>query len=324
VTDSKGVAQAYDGTSTLMRLLRIYGWGPMLNLGYFRIVELPLLVFGLRPFQKRLAREAVGLLDPRPGERVVEAACGMGWTAWQMARRGVSVLAVDLVDAHIRGARENYGDAPGLSYLVGDASVLAVRKGEGGDPGEGPLEPLAPASVDAILCLEAAFQFGSEGRRSFLRRASEVLRPGGRLVLVDFVWATPHPEEIELLDPDRLVRDTWRFEQFEPLESYRQVAREYGLKEDRLVDWTRPVTTRFQQVGNALLWVGRTAAGRFLLSILRGGGFEYGRKDWEEVRRIIDAHDRVRSRSRYVALVLKKAASEGLDARGCVVHKDWP
>jgi SAM-dependent methyltransferase len=315
--DPARVAGAYDGSTTLMRLLRLYGWGPLLNLGYYRRVELPLLLFGLRPFQKRLALEAIRLLDPRPGERVVEAACGLGWTAQRMARRGARVLGIDLVEAHVVAARRAFGDVPGVSYLVGDATRLALRKEEGGSD----LQPIAPASVDKLLCVEAAFQFGPEGRRSFLRRASEVLRPGGRLVLVDFVWATRHPEEVEALDPRRLVRSTWRFEQFEPLERYREMARECGFVEARLLDWTVPVPQRFQQVANFLLRVGHTAAGRFLLSILRGGGFEYGRKDWEEIREIVEAHDQVRSGSRYVALVLEKPSPEGLDARRGVVHK---
>ncbi len=306
--DPAGVARAYDGSTKLMRLLRVYGWGPMLNLGYFRTLELPLLVFGLRPFQKRLAREAIALLGLRPGERVIEAACGLGWTSAQMARRGARVLGIDLVEGHVLSARRAYGDLAGVSYLVGDATRLAVAKGEGGGSSPAELEPLAAGSADKILCLEAAFQFGAEGRRSFLRRSSEVLRPGGRLVLVDFVWASDRPEEIERLDPSRLVRESWKFEQFEPVERYRAIARECGLREARLLDWTLPVTTRFQQVGNFLLWIGRTSAGRLFLSLVRGGGFEYGQADWQEIRGIIEAHDRVRSGSRYVALVLEKPA----------------
>jgi SAM-dependent methyltransferase len=308
LADPAAVAPAYDGSTKLMRLLRLYGWGPLLNLGYYRIVELPRLIFGLRPFQKRLALQAIQLVDPRPAERVVELACGEGWTAQRMARRGARVLGIDLLEPHVISARRSYGDVPGVSFAVGDATRIAVRKAEGGGPGPGELEPVPAASVDKLLCLEAGFQFGPQGRRGLLRRAAEVLRPGGRLVLVDFVWTTSHPEEIGVLDSRGLVRESWRFEQFEPLERYREIAREYGLVEARLLDWTVPVAARFQQVANFLLQVGRTSAGRLLLSLLRGGGFEYGVEDWREIREIIEAHDRVRTRTRYVALVLEKPA----------------
>ena len=72
------IARTYDGSTLLMELLRKFGWGPLFNLGYFRLIEMSLLVFGLGPFQRRLARKGIELLDPQPGESLVEIGIGHG------------------------------------------------------------------------------------------------------------------------------------------------------------------------------------------------------------------------------------------------------
>lgn len=44
---------------------------------------------------------------------------------------------------------------------------------------------LAYYKADIIFCIEAAFHFD---RAAFLASAAQVLKPGGRLVVVDFAW----------------------------------------------------------------------------------------------------------------------------------------
>jgi SAM-dependent methyltransferase len=281
---------AYDESTALLRGLRMYGWGPLINLGYFRILELPLLALGLGFFQRRLALESLALLDPRPGERILDVACGRGWTTERMARRGAEAVGLDLLERHVLEARRRFGEGPRHRFLQGDSATL----------------PVGAASVDKIHCLDAGFQFGPDGRLAFLREAFRALRPGGRLVLVDFVWTTPDPSEIDAFDPDRSVRDTWCFEEFEPLVRYRERADACGFREVRALDWTTPVLHRFQAIGNAITTLGLYRVPRWILCLFRPAWRRAPLEDWFDVHRVVQAHSRVRQRTRYLAFVLEK------------------
>jgi SAM-dependent methyltransferase len=289
---------AYDESTALLRGLRMYGWGPLLNLGYYRLRELPLLALGLGFFQRRLALESLALLDPRPDERILDVACGRGWTTDRIARRGAEGVGLDLLERHVHEARRRFGEGPSCRFVQGDATCLCV-----GD-----------ASFDKLHCLEAGFQLGPDGRLAFLREAYRALRPGGRLVLVDFVWTTSDPSEIDAFDPDRAVRDTWRFEEFEPLARYRERAAACGFREVRAVDWTTPVLRRFQAVGDLITTLGLYRVPRWILCLFRPAWRRAPLEDWFEVHRVVQAHSRVRQRTRYLAMVLEKPRESAVGA----------
>jgi SAM-dependent methyltransferase len=284
------VEGAYDSSTVLFRGLCRFGWKPLMNLGYFRLHALPMLVFGLAPFQRELVRRSLALLDPRAGECILDAACGLGWSSARIAERGARVIGLDLLADHVADARDRYGSGPDRSWLQGDARSL----------------PLADASLDGVHFLEAGFHLGPEGRLAFLAEAFRVLRPGGRLVLVDFSWASADPAEIESADPERAVRDTWHFEQFEPLERYRERARSCGFRELGIYDWTRPVLDRFQLIGDLITRLGRYTIPRQVLCLLRPSWREAPIEEWIELHRVIQAHSSVRRQTRYVALLLEK------------------
>jgi len=50
-------------------------------------------------------------LDVRPGERVLDVACGNGQFAREMARFGASILAFDVSETFVERARAHSGDA---------------------------------------------------------------------------------------------------------------------------------------------------------------------------------------------------------------------
>jgi SAM-dependent methyltransferase len=168
---------------------------------------------------------------------------------------------------------------------------------------------LADGSLDAVHCLEVAFHFGAKGRRDFLEQCWRVLRPGGRLLLVDFVWRDERPDAIELRDPRRIVRDTWRFAEFEPLERYRSLARALGFRELLFQDWTRPVIDRFQQLGMAIAKLGNSPLGRAVLSRAPPGLASLQPDEWQYLVELMHAHDEVRSATRYVAFLFAKPAA---------------
>lgn len=109
------------------------------------------------------------LLDVRPGERVLDVACGQGVLCRALARAGTRVTGVDLSRSLIEAAkRRDDRDSPQIEYLVGDARNL------------GALVP--PASFGAATCVLAIQNIAPlspvwEG----CRRALET---GGKLVVV--------------------------------------------------------------------------------------------------------------------------------------------
>jgi MPBQ/MSBQ methyltransferase len=297
--DEDSIRRAYDGSSVAFRALEAWGWGEFVNLGFYPLAALPALLLGMAPFQRRLAARAVELLAPAAGERVLDAGCGRGGAAALLAARGAEVLGVDLLPESVAAAQARFGADPRLRFAVADVTRLPVRAA-GVD--------LGPGAFDAVLCLEAGFHLGAKGRRAFLEEAARVLRPGGRLALVDFVWRDSRPERIAELDRDRLVRDTWRFDEFEPLERYRATLRELGLVERAFRDWTAPVIDRFQHIATLLARTGNTRAGRALWCALRPRLARIRPQEWETLVPLMRAHDEVRRASRYVAFLLEKPA----------------
>jgi MPBQ/MSBQ methyltransferase len=295
------ISDAYrDDTTTnvLFRVFRRLGWNELVNCGYYTVPTAPALLGGLAFFQRRLVARSLALLDAGPGHRVLDACCGRGYTTARLAEAGCRALGVDISAAQIRQARERFGDQPNTTFAVGDATALP-REAEG--------VTLANGSFDRVHCLEAAFHFGPEGRRAFLAEAFRVLRPGGRLVLVDFTWRTPDPGAIARLDPERRVRAAWRFEELEPRERYLTLARSAGFLPVRVLDWTRHVSQPFARLGTALSHVAASRAGRRALCLRWRGLRELTERDWREVTASIHAHEAVSRSTSYTALVLDKS-----------------
>lgn len=59
----------------------------------------------------------------RPGARILDVGCGVGWTSEFLARAGYEVLGVDLVPANVEAARER---GSGARFAVADMDELAL------------------------------------------------------------------------------------------------------------------------------------------------------------------------------------------------------
>src|SRR5215468_10275572 len=112
------LAAAYDGSTAAFRALEAFGWGELVNLGYYPMGALPATPFGLAPFQRLLVKRALDLLAAAPGERVLDAACGRGGTSSRIAARGAEVLGLDLLPENVAEAEARFGSLPGVRFDV--------------------------------------------------------------------------------------------------------------------------------------------------------------------------------------------------------------
>lgn len=117
---------------------------------------------GLEPWEEKLFDRVI-----RPRSRVLVVGCGAGREAVALARRGLSVVAVDPVPALVAAARRlAAGHAAEIGFRVAAAHEL--------DTSAGPF--------DAILCSSAVYQ-----QTPTRRRRRELLQSFGRLLVPDGV-----------------------------------------------------------------------------------------------------------------------------------------
>lgn len=121
-------------------------------------------------FQRMLVGPATErLLALRPGEWVLDAACGNGAFARRMARQGARVVAFDVSRAFIERARARSAvTADDIDYHVIDAAD------------EEAVAALGEGRFDAVVCGMALMDMPLI--EPLFRAARRVLRPGGRLV----------------------------------------------------------------------------------------------------------------------------------------------
>ncbi|MGH8738692.1 MAG: class I SAM-dependent methyltransferase, partial [Burkholderiales bacterium] len=150
--------------------------GRHVHLGHWDAAPRP-EALGAQDFARAQARMDATLLAMgglADGQCVLDAGCGFGGTLQAVNRRhgGMRLLGVN-VDLRQLGICRQIEPRGGnlLEWTLADACRL----------------PVADASVDRVLCVEAMFHFST--RRAFFREAARALRAGGALVCSDIVLA---------------------------------------------------------------------------------------------------------------------------------------
>jgi 2-polyprenyl-3-methyl-5-hydroxy-6-metoxy-1,4-benzoquinol methylase len=120
-----------------------------------------------------VAPSAARLLALRPGEWVLEIACGNGAFARWMAAQGCHVVATDLAESFLALARERTTEhTEYIEYRWADATDEPMLLA---------LADAAPTGrYDAIVCNMALMDMAEIG--PLMRAAPRLLKPGGRLV----------------------------------------------------------------------------------------------------------------------------------------------
>jgi SAM-dependent methyltransferase len=140
-----------------------------------------------------LARQFV-----RPGDRVLDAACGLGYGSAILndGTLAESVTGIDTSEWAITYATEHYGRSrPGVSFRLSDVMSVA---------------DLEPGTLDVIVSFETLEHIADP--EGFLAACRRVLTPAGRLICsVPNEWTNedgidPNPHHLQVFDRERLER----------------------------------------------------------------------------------------------------------------------
>jgi demethylmenaquinone methyltransferase/2-methoxy-6-polyprenyl-1,4-benzoquinol methylase len=118
--------------------------------------------FGQDP---RWRRALVDAVDPRPGERVLDVACGTGLVSVALARRGAEVVGLDQSEQMLSRARARL---PGVRFVQGEAEHLPFEDGE----------------FDALTFTYLLRYVDDVG--ATMRELARVVRAGGRIGMLEF------------------------------------------------------------------------------------------------------------------------------------------
>jgi ubiquinone/menaquinone biosynthesis C-methylase UbiE len=104
-------------------------------------------------------------IDPKPGERILDAGSGTGNLSLLLKARGASVVSCDFSEAAL------------TAHCLKDPDAVTLRTSL-----EEPL-PFETASFDAIACASVLFTLSSSGCRLALSEFHRALKPTGQLVV---------------------------------------------------------------------------------------------------------------------------------------------
>lgn len=172
----------------------------------------------------------------RAGDRVLDAGCGLGGSSFWLAQfLGARVLGITLAQSQ-----------------VDEASRIAARRGLADkvrfERADFTSTPFPTSSFDVVWAVESLCHAEAKGR--FYREAARLLRPGGRLVIAEFIRTTRR------LDPhaERVVRewlDGWAIPDLDTEREHIDAAAAAGFSDISLRDctiFTRPSLRRLYRM----------------------------------------------------------------------------
>ena len=124
---------------------------------------------GIDAWDDQLTAFVIQVLDLRPGERLLDLACGSGVHALRLARHGVQVVGVDISPSLVRYCSEQAvaTGVRGVAFVEGDMCALEYEE-----------------EFDALVVLSASFGFFDDAMNErVLAGIARALKPDGRLLL---------------------------------------------------------------------------------------------------------------------------------------------
>jgi ubiquinone/menaquinone biosynthesis C-methylase UbiE len=125
-----------------------------------------LLEEGEDTYQEKLIKpNLIRILSPQSGEEILDAGCGQGFFARELAKAGAKVVGIDIAGELIKLAKEQSGENE--TYLVLSAEKMTVLSSE---------------RFNAAVCVLALQNI--KNLQLAIAEISRVLKPGGRLAVV--------------------------------------------------------------------------------------------------------------------------------------------
>ena len=113
-------------------------------------------------FVFQFGTDLLQVLNPQPGERILDMGCGTGELTARIAESGADVVGLDTSESMIVRARQSF---PYLSFQVGDARTFVTHQ-----------------SFDAIFSNATLHWIAETDQPAVLTQLFQALKPGGRFV----------------------------------------------------------------------------------------------------------------------------------------------
>jgi SAM-dependent methyltransferase len=162
--------------------MRSAGWGRE------TVLQLPDIEHGYWYVQARSMHQLLRTVPFQVGQSIVDVGSNTCWAANHFAERGLRAIALDIATAELQGLYT-------AEYFLEQGQVFFERV-----LGSMAAIPLASSSVDYVYCCEVLHHNDSDGLRRTFEEIFRVLRPGGRLLMVNETLRTlrdPHGVHVE-------------------------------------------------------------------------------------------------------------------------------
>jgi SAM-dependent methyltransferase len=178
------VEREADGLARFADVMRADGWDAE------RILALPDVELGYWNAQAEAMRRTLAEVPLRPGQRILDVGSNTCWASSRFAQEGLEVVALDIADNDLQGlgAADIHFAGKGVYF----ERVLSVMYAPA----------LADASFDHVFCCEVLHHNDRGKLDDTLRELFRILRPGGRLTIVNEPLRFPlrpkldHAEEV--------------------------------------------------------------------------------------------------------------------------------
>ncbi len=150
--------------------------------------------------------------DPHPTDFMLDVATGTGFTALAFAPHVQTVIGLDISSGMLEQARKQAGGRKIANAVFQEGTAEAL--------------PFADGGFDIVTCRIAPHHFLDI--QKFLAEAARVLKPGGRLALVDTTVPDDSPEAASWQNEVEAVRDPSHVRNYTPGE-WQRMAEATGL-----------------------------------------------------------------------------------------------